>query len=142
MIKTLSIILLLLIATSCNSDKKNTITIVQNQQSSELETSKKRGKIVYNDICITCHMANGEGVKNAFPPLADSDYLRNKQSESIKGIKNGISGEMIVNGVTYNNVMSPMGLSDTEVADVMNYINNSWGNTIDNFVTPDKVSKL
>ena len=77
-----------------------------------------------------------------FPPLADSDYLRENQSKSIKGIKNGMSGEMVVNGITYNNVMAPLGLSDAEVADVMNYINTSWGNDIDNFVTPDKVSKL
>ena len=39
-----------------------------------------------------------------------------------------MSGEINVNGVTYNNVMATMGLSDEEVADVMNYINNSWGN--------------
>jgi mono/diheme cytochrome c family protein len=142
MIKTVTLILLVLIVTSCNSNKKEATTLVQSQEPSQLETSIKRGKIVYNDMCITCHMPNGKGVPKAFPPLADSDYLRNKQPESIKGVKYGMSGEMIVNGVTYNNVMSPLGLSDDEVADVMNYINNSWGNTIDNFVTPDKVSKL
>ena len=74
--------------------------------------------------------------------MADSDYLREKQTESIKAVKNGMSGEIVVNGETYNSVMSPLGLSDQEVADVMNYINNSWGNKIDNLVTPEKVSKL
>jgi hypothetical protein len=38
--------------------------------------------------------------------------------------------------------MTPLGLDDDEVADVMNYINNSWENKIKGFVTPDKVSKI
>lgn len=140
--KTLKIIGLFLIVTSCNSNNKKTTDIALNQEPSQLVTSIKRGEIIYNDMCITCHMANGEGVPRAFPPLADSDFLRNNQDKSIRGVKKGMYGEMIVNGITYNGVMSPLGLSDQEVADVVNYINNSWGNTIDNFVTSEKVSKL
>jgi mono/diheme cytochrome c family protein len=142
MIKLFRVILILLLVTSCNSNKKDTIASAQKQDPLKLEASKKRGEAIYSDMCITCHMANGEGVPRAFPPLADSDYLRNKQTESIKAIKYGMSGEIVVNGVTYNGAMAPLGLSGDEVADVLNYINNSWGNTIDNFVTPDKVSKL
>ena len=142
MIKTLRILGLILVITSCNSNEKKTINTAYNQEPTELEASIKRGKIVYNDMCITCHMAKGEGIPRAFPPLANSDYLRNNQAESIKGVKKGMSGEIIVNGVTYNSMMAPLGLSDDEVADVMNFINNSWGNTINNFVTPEKVSKL
>jgi mono/diheme cytochrome c family protein len=87
-------------------------------------------------------MANGEGVPKAFPPLAKSDYLKDKQTESIKGIKNGMSGEIVVNGVSYNGVMAGMGLSDQEVADVMNYINNAWGNDYGEFYTAQKVTKI
>jgi mono/diheme cytochrome c family protein len=142
MIKTLRIIGLFLILTSCNSNEKKTTNTAKHQEPSQLELSIKRGKIVYSDMCITCHMANGEGVPRAFPPLSDSDYLRENQTESIKAVKRGMSGEIVVNGLVYNSVMSPLGLSDKEVADVMNYINNSWKNAIDNFVTPEKVSKL
>ncbi len=142
MIKLLRIILLFLIGTSCNSNAKTTTDILQNQKASQLEDSIKRGETVYSDMCITCHMANGEGVLRAFPPLAASDYLRDNQTKSIKGVKKGMSGEIVVNGITYNGVMAPLGLSDDEVADVMNYINNSWKNDINNFVTPEKVSKL
>ena len=142
MMKTLRAIGLFLIVTSCNSNENKAIDTAKKQESSQLEASIKRGKIVYNDMCITCHMANGEGVLRAFPPIAGSDYLRNNQTESIKAVKHGMSGEIVVNGVTYNGVMTPLGLSDNEVADVMNYINNSWKNSIDNFVTPEKVSKL
>ncbi|REE24520.1 c-type cytochrome [Winogradskyella pacifica] len=132
---------------SCNSNTKKSNTIAQNhntvnQDNPKLIASIERGKIVYNDMCITCHLPNGKGVPRAFPPLADSDFLRENQTESIKAVKYGMSGEIVVNGITYNSTMAPLGLSDNEVADVINYINNSWGNTINNFVTPEKVSEL
>jgi cytochrome c len=148
MIKLIRLLFIAFVITSCNSNEKKKESIDYPEKTSliqtkpELKASIERGKIVYNDMCVTCHLTNGKGVPRAFPPLADSDYLRNNQTESIKGIKNGVSGEMIVNGTTYNSVMAPLGLSDQEVADVINYINNSWGNKIDNFVTPEKVSKL
>ncbi|WP_229724618.1 c-type cytochrome [Winogradskyella forsetii] len=132
---------------SCNSNTKKSNLSAQNdtiskQDQSKLEASIIRGKNVYDDMCVTCHMPNGKGVPKAFPPLAGSDYLRENQTQSIKAVKYGMSGEILVNGITYNSTMSPLGLSDEEVADVMNYINNSWGNTIENFVTVEKVSEL
>ncbi|WP_178984806.1 c-type cytochrome [Winogradskyella helgolandensis] len=127
---------------SCNSNTKKTNLVATNQDSPQLKESMERGKIVYEDMCITCHLPDGKGVPRAFPPLADSDYLRNNQTKSIKAAKYGMSGEIVVNGIIYNSTMAPLGLSDEEVADVINYINNSWGNTIDHFVTPEKVSKL
>ncbi|WP_299112768.1 cytochrome c [uncultured Winogradskyella sp.] len=148
MIKASKYILLLVIIVSCNSKEKTTNSVDYPEKTSltqfspELKKSMERGKLVYDDMCITCHMNNGKGVTKAFPPLADSDYLRENQNESILGIKNGMSGEIIVNDITYNSVMTPLGLSNEEVADVMNYINNSWGNKIDNFVTSEKVSEL
>ncbi|EPR74312.1 putative nitrite reductase [Winogradskyella psychrotolerans RS-3] len=139
--------ILMLTVVSCNSNTKKTNTIAQNyntvsQDNPKLTASIERGKITYNDMCITCHLPNGEGVPRAFPPLADSDFLRENQTESIKAAKYGMSGEIVVNGITYNSTMAPLGLSDKEVADVINYINNSWGNAINNFVTPEKVSEL
>ena len=142
MIKSIRLILILIITTSCNSNEKKTVDITQNQETPKLEASIKRGKLIYSDMCITCHLADGKGVPKAFPPLADSDYLRGNQNESIKGVKKGMSGEIVVNGITYNSVMAPLGLSNEEVADVMNYINNSWGNVIKNDITPEKVSEL
>ena len=93
-----------------------------------LMESIKRGEEVYLGYCITCHMDQGQGIEGVFPPLAGSDYLMEDRERSIKTVKYGLEGEIIVNGVTYNNIMSPMGLSDEEIADVLNYIRNSWGN--------------
>lgn len=133
-------ILIFLIALySCNetqTKQKNT------QQDPKLKESIQRGALVYEDFCMTCHLPDGTGVPNAYPPLANSDYLMNKRKESIKSIKYGMSGEITVNGIKYNGVMAPLGLSNGEVADVMNYITNSWGNKNDKMITESEVSKI
>lgn len=107
-----------------------------------LQESIERGSEIYTDFCMTCHLPNGEGVENTYPPLAKSDYLLKNREKSIRGIKYGQEGEMVVNGKTYNDVMAPLGLSDAEVADVMNYISNNWGNKNDKIVTEEEVSKI
>lgn len=111
-------------------------------QDKELAESIERGKVIYADFCVTCHLENGEGVLNTFPPLAKSDYLAKNREASIRGVKYGQRGEMTVNGVVYNNTMMPMGLEDEEIADVMNYVMNSWGNKQDKPVTPQEVSEI
>ncbi|MGB5435044.1 MAG: cytochrome c [Maribacter sp.] len=111
-------------------------------QDTALKESIQRGSEIYADFCITCHMPQGEGVAFTFPPLAQSDYLLQNREASIRGIKYGNDGEMIVNGVTYNNTMAPMGLEDAEVADVMNYILNSWGNSSIEIVTIEEVEAI
>lgn len=111
-------------------------------QDPKLEASIERGSEIYADFCVTCHMENGEGVAYTFPPLANSDYLLQNREESIKGVKYGRRGELIVNGITYNDTMAPLGLEDEEVADVMNYILNSWGNSSSKIVTLDEVEAI
>ncbi len=111
-------------------------------QDSELKESMKRGSEIYADFCVNCHMKQGEGVEMAFPPLAKSDYLMKNRAASIRGIKYGQTGEIIVNGKVYNSTMSPMGLEDEEIADVMNFISNSWGNSADKIVTKEEVKAI
>lgn len=111
-------------------------------QDSELTKSMERGNEIYSDFCITCHLSKGEGVPYTFPPLAKSDYLMNNRKESIKAIKYGLQGEINVNGIVYNSGMAAMGLEDKEVADVMNYISNSWGNTSERIVTEEEVASI
>ncbi|WP_224995582.1 cytochrome c [Cesiribacter sp. SM1] len=99
------------------------------QQDNGLPESIKRGEQIYVANCVSCHMMGGEGIAGAFPPLAKSDYLLADPERAIHHIIHGASGEITVNGVQYNGVMPPQShLSDEEVADVMNYIMNSWGN--------------
>ena len=100
------------------------------------------GKELYEDFCVRCHMSNGKGVEGAYPPLANADYLINKRIESIKAIKYGLSGPIVVNGVNYNLNMEKTGLDNQEIADVMNYILNSWGNKTEKLVTENEVDKV
>lgn len=145
-IKVLVAVSLLFVA--CNNkakeDKKERGTQLQaqNVETDPLKESVARGRLVYNDFCISCHMTSGKGITNTFPPLANSDYLKNNQEASILGIKYGLKGELVVNGVTYNGVMASMGLEDDEIADVMNYINNSWGNNYGDLVTEKEVAEI
>ncbi len=98
-------------------------------QNDSLSISIKKGKSLYEDFCVRCHMPNGKGQKGIIPPLAKSDFLFKHMEESIKALKyGGIDGEIIVNGVKYNSRMEKMGLYDDEIADIMNYTLNSWGN--------------
>ena len=112
------------------------------QQDGKLKESIQRGKEVYMDMCLRCHLANGKGVPKVYPPLAKSDYLLEKREESIRAIKYGLRGKIVVNGKPYRSIMTKPGLDDDEVADVMNYITNSWGNTYDKMVTEKEVAAV
>lgn len=111
-------------------------------QSNALKESTQRGKEIYSDFCVTCHLPNGKGVEKVYPPLANSDYLKKNREASIKAIKFGLQGEITVNGKKYNSAMASLGLSNEEIADVMNYITNSWGNKNNKMVTETEVSKI
>ena len=102
-----------------------------------------KGKAIYNKTCVACHQANGQGIPNAFPPLAKSDYLKRAPKDLISVILKGQSGEIKVNGVVYNGMMPAQDyLSDEEIADVLNYINNSWGNKNLKPILPSQVKLL
>jgi len=88
----------------------------------------KAGAALFNGTCSVCHQANGEGLPNVFPPLAKSDFLADKK-RTIGVVLNGLSGAVTVNGKAYNSVMPPMSqLNDDEVANILTYVYNSWGN--------------
>ena len=95
----------------------------------DLKASIVRGKEVYAAQCIACHMEQGEGIENVYPPLAKADYLKGDRSKLANQVLHGISGEIKVNNIAYNGEMAAFDhLSDQEVSDVLNYVRNSWGN--------------
>ena len=109
-------------------------------QDRKLEESKKRGEGIYMSYCITCHMDKGQGIQGAFPPLANSDYLMADKERAIRTILNGLTEEITVNGQVYFGEMTPQDLNDREIADVLNFIMNSWGNNGE-YVLESEVSK-
>jgi len=130
-------VIILVLTNSCNI-----LTPKKNSKDIAFTKSMDRGALIYADFCITCHLPNGKGVDKVFPPLAKSDYLNDKRAASIRVVKFGQKGEIIVNDITYNNLMAPLGLTNDEIADVMNYITNTWGNTNDKMITVEEVSKI
>jgi mono/diheme cytochrome c family protein len=97
-------------------------------QEDTLQQSMKRGEDVYSASCASCHQPLGEGVEGAFPPLASTTYLKN-QKRVIGIVLNGQEGEITVNGKKYSTPMAALNqLTDREIADVLNFVSNSWGN--------------
>ncbi len=111
-------------------------------QNKPLDQSIADGKEIYQDFCLQCHLDKGEGVSGVFPQLARSDYLLNNIDISIKGIKYGLNGPIVVNGEEYDGVMQNQGLDDEEIADVMNYILNNWGNESKEIITFQRVAGI
>jgi mono/diheme cytochrome c family protein len=106
------------------------------------EESIVAGEEIFQDFCLQCHLTTGAGVSGVFPPLKDSDYLMNNIDKSIAGIKFGLKGEIVVNDEIYDGVMAKQGLDNEEIADVMNYILNQWGNSYDAQITNQQVSEV
>ncbi len=117
------------------------ISVSFNVQDATLKKSMEDGKKVYDGVCLACHLSEGQGIGGVFPPLAKSDYLMEDLDRSIQQLIEGSSGEIEVNGKKYNGQMPATGLDDQDIADVLNYIRNSWGNKGD-IVKPDKVKKV
>tara|TARA_B100000886_G_scaffold185927_1_gene127555 strand:+ start:423 stop:872 length:450 start_codon:yes stop_codon:yes gene_type:complete len=138
-------LIVLLFKISCNSIEEYQLESKSyfqlNLNDTALKKSILRGEIVYLQYCINCHKVNGCGGLN-IPPLQNSDFLMTKISESVRAIKYGQNGEIYVNDKKYNGYMPPMGLSNGEISDVMNYILNSWGNNSSYFVTSKEVEEI
>lgn len=92
------------------------------------EEKMEKGKTVYAQSCLACHQATGAGIPNAFPPLAESDYLNADVHRAIEVVKFGLSGEIQVNGNVYNSAMPKQNISDEDIAAVLTYVYNNWGN--------------
>ena len=88
------------------------------------------GAALFKGTCSTCHQESGQGIPDVFPPLAKSDFLMADMKRAVGVVLNGLTGPVTVNGATYNSVMPPMSqLTDDEVANILTYVANSWGNS-------------
>ena len=106
-----------------------------------LQESLLDGQEIYEDFCAQCHLEDGKGVKGIYPPLAESDFLKDI-NRTISSIKYGLKGPITVNGEKYNSIMVSQGLDDEEISDVVNYILNSWGNSTKQLITEEIVTSI
>jgi nitrite reductase (NO-forming)/hydroxylamine reductase len=125
-IRLLALLALALAAASSGSALAQSDTVNERLPKQGLQA----GEAAYLANCAACHQPTGAGLPGAFPPLAGSDFLTgNSRDKVLSSILQGLTGEITVNGVKYNNVMPAMShLSDADIANIMTYIYASWGN--------------
>jgi len=91
--------------------------------------SIERGKLVYQQLCLTCHQGNGGGVPNMNPPLIKSPWVSGDKKKLINIVLIGFSEKVAINGACYsNNMPSQATLTDQQIADVLSYVRVNFGN--------------
>lgn len=96
---------------------------------SSCEQQYRDGERIYSIHCENCHMKDGKGLEELYPPLAGSDYLSNRGADIACLIRYGANEPMLVNGVEYHNLMpANKQLKLVEIANLLNYVNQAWEN--------------
>lgn len=96
-----------------------------------MEELMAKGEEVYSANCAACHQANGEGVPNAFPSLTESEIVFGPKEEHVNVVVHGVDGTS----------MAAFGeqLSNADIAAVVTYERNAWGNEMGDMVQPSEV---
>ncbi len=88
-----------------------------------------RGKKVYEQYCLSCHQVDGSGVPRMNPPLRKTTWVTGDKRRLISIILKGMDEPLEIDGEVFYNVMAPHDfLKDQEIADVLSYVRNSFGN--------------
>ncbi len=112
-------------------------------QAFNLPKSIERGKEAYVLYCQNCHMEDGKGQEGLYPPVAKADFLKKPNKVLINVILKGQNGEVTVNGIKYNAEMPAQNyLTDEQIADILNYTKNAWGNKSAIAITPAMVKQI
>lgn len=97
------------------------------------------GELVYQTHCSRCHRSDGKGMRTHYPPVAKSDFIAANPKSMIPIVLLGLSGPIVVNGVTWDTDMPPIDyLSDRELANALTFVLNEWGNP-GGKITPEEV---
>ena len=94
-----------------------------------LKASMDRGQKVYEKVCLSCHMADGGGVPHLNPPLSQTSYVLGDKSKIIYIVLHGMTDRIPIEDEFYsNNMAAHTDLNDQQIADVLTYVRNSFGN--------------
>ena len=128
------VMVLLLIPTVLKAQTKKPVTKTSTANTAgastnTLKASVTRGQSVYAKYCLTCHQVDGSGVINLNPPLTKTKWTLGSKTVLIQQILKGSSGKIEIDGDTFSNTMPPLKvLTDQQIADVLTYVRNSFGN--------------
>lgn len=130
-------------SSSASTEKKSDSVVTPAPVISDsLKAVLAKGQEVYTKHCITCHQAAGDGVPNLNPPLTKTDYVLGDKTRLVKVVLNGLNENIEINGMVYSNPMPAHAfLNDQEVADVLTYVRNSFGNTAEG-ITKEEVEAV
>lgn len=102
----------------------------QNEQQIEFARYYSSGQEVYNTHCQNCHGAGGEGLSALIPPLTDTIFLKTNRSKLACFLKNGLNKPIIISSKAFAGQMPPSSLTPIEIAQVLTYVQNSFGNKL------------
>ena len=98
------------------------------QNRAELQAAIVRGKTVYQQTCLPCHQVDGTGVQNLTPPLIKTNFVLSDKTRLINIVLKGLKG-VEIDGNSYENQMPSFAkLDNKQIADVLTYVRNSFGN--------------
>jgi mono/diheme cytochrome c family protein len=122
--------------------KKPATKSTTSTSSTSLKSSLARGETIYKKICLTCHQVDGSGVPNLNPPLIQTKWVLGSKTILVKQVVKGSNGTVEIDGDTFRNTMPPQPkLTDQEIADVLTYVRNSFGNKASQ-VSPAEVKSI
>ena len=111
-------------------------------ESDEDASTLQLGEEIYQQYCLACHQMDGSGVPGLYPPLRDTEWVTGDKETLIEIVMNGLSGTIEVNGEIYSQEMAASGfLSDEEIAAVLTFIRNGFGNDSGS-VSPAEVASI
>ncbi|HEV7403450.1 MAG TPA: HEAT repeat domain-containing protein [Chthoniobacteraceae bacterium] len=108
----------------------------------EEQTRFAEGKILYTQICATCHQADGHGLAGLAPPLVNSEWAVGSHQRLVRIVLNGVAGPIPVAGRIYYMEMPALAtLNDDQIAAILTYIRREWEHTGDP-VAPAEVAEI
>jgi mono/diheme cytochrome c family protein len=128
--RILSVVLAALTLAACAKGSNGANAAASASAAANNPASASDGATVYLTNCSSCHQSNGQGLANAFPPLAGNPLVTGNPVAVIAIVRNGLEGRVVVHGVAYSGIMPAWKgqISNEQIADVITYIRSAWTN--------------
>ena len=117
----------------------------EEKEALRLDRKVSSGEKVFAARCASCHQTNGLGITGQYPPLAGSKWVTSDPGLITNIILKGLKGEIVVKGEKYGTSaavnMAAVPINDREIANVVTYVRQAWGNEA-NEIFEDEVSSI
>jgi mono/diheme cytochrome c family protein len=129
-VKILGMLPVLFLVAACAKSSNGANATASASAAARNPASASDGAVVYLANCASCHQANGQGMRGAFPPLSGNPVVTGSPAAVITIVKNGLDGKIVVNGEAYSGIMPRWKgvILDAQIAAVITYVRSSWHN--------------